>query len=177
MQKAQKQALMSQSRIELLQRMPVFHGIHDATLQVLLESAQIISLPAGSHFFRQGDEALYMYVLESGRAAVCKTWGGQEVAIATINAGDCFGEVALIDLASRSATVRAETDCVAIEISAVHLYRIHDTDIEQFIAVQANIARELCRRLRLADDARMPAPGQSVDGAEQQLAWPAIYAL
>ncbi|MFM2069252.1 MAG: hypothetical protein RLZZ584_4161, partial [Pseudomonadota bacterium] len=148
---------MSQSRIELLQRMPVFHGIHEATLQVLLESAQIVHLPAGSHFFRQGDEALYMYVLESGRASVRKVWGEHDIAIAQLAAGDCFGEVALIDLASRSATVRAETDCVAIEISAVHLYRIHDVDIEQFIAIQANIARELCRRLRLADDARMPA--------------------
>jgi CRP-like cAMP-binding protein len=168
---------MSQSRIELLQRMPVFHGIRDDALRVLLESVQIVRRQAGEYFFREGDDALYMYVLESGRASVHKSWGSQDVEVASLASGDCFGEIALIDLSSRSAAVRAEAPCSAIEISAVHLYRIHDIDIEQFIAIQANIARELCRRLRLADENRLAADVLASGAAAGKLAWPQILAL
>ncbi|MFM2069424.1 MAG: hypothetical protein RLZZ584_4333, partial [Pseudomonadota bacterium] len=45
------------------------------------------------------------------------------------------------------------------------------------IAIQANIARELCRRLRLADDARMPAADLPAGTDDGQLAWPAILSL
>jgi hypothetical protein len=75
--------------------------------------------------------------------------------------------------------VRAEADCTAVEISAVHLYRIHDVDIEQFIAIQANIARELCRRLRAADEKRLvpQAPSDAGLQGDVPLAWPQILAL
>jgi CRP-like cAMP-binding protein len=168
---------MSQSRIELLQRMPVFHGIRDDALRVLLESVQIVRRQAGEYFFRQGDDALYMYVLESGRASVHKSWGRQDIEIASLVSGDCFGEIALIEQSSRSAAVRAETPCTAIEISAVHLYQIHGIDIEQFIAIQANIARELCRRLRLADEKRLGPGATAPDAGAGNLAWPQILAL
>ncbi|MEY4750044.1 MAG: hypothetical protein RIQ60_2258 [Pseudomonadota bacterium] len=159
--------------------MPVFHGIREDTLRVLLDSVQFVHIRAGDYFFHQGDDALYMYVLESGQASVRKTWGEHSYEVATLGGGDCFGEMALIDLSSRSATVRAESDCTAIEISAVHLYHIHDVDIEQFIAIQANLARELCRRLRAADDKRL-APlfaGGTGSTSDHPLAWPQILAL
>jgi CRP-like cAMP-binding protein len=168
---------MTQSRVELLQRMPIFHALREETLRVLLANANIACVPAGEYFFRQGDDALYMYVLESGEVSIEKAWQDRDLDLGKLGPGDCFGEMALIDLASRSASIFACSPCTAIEISAVHLQSVHDFDIEQFIVIQANIARELCRRLRMADESRLKAVPGRADFTDSQLAWPQILAL
>jgi CRP/FNR family transcriptional regulator, cyclic AMP receptor protein len=48
-----------------------------------------------------------MFVLEAGKAAVLKSWDGQEYLLRILKEGDCFGEMAVMDLFPRSASVRA----------------------------------------------------------------------
>ena len=66
--------------------------------------------------------------------------------------GDCFGEMALMDLFPRSASIRALADCTAIELTPDDLMRLYEHDLEQFTLVQMNIGREVCRRLRATDE-------------------------
>src|SRR6476620_3452286 len=68
---------MQEARIELLQRMPIFGGIRTETLQFLLPSCPIVSVPTDEFFFRELDQGDSMYVLEMGKAAVSKSWRGQ----------------------------------------------------------------------------------------------------
>lgn len=140
------------SRVEWLQSMPIFGALRDDALQVLLREAREVDRSLGDHFFREGDRADSMFVLESGRATVLKRWREREVVLHELGSGDCFGEMALMDLAPRSASVRAETDCRAIEMSAADLLRLNDHDHEQFALIQMNLGRELCRRLRATDE-------------------------
>jgi CRP-like cAMP-binding protein len=93
-----------------------------------------------------------MFVLQSGKVAVHKHWQGQELRLHELAAGDCFGEMALMDLLPRSASVRAEADCQAIEFSSVDLMLLYEHDIEQFALIQMNLGREVCRRLRATDE-------------------------
>jgi hypothetical protein len=53
---------------------------------------------------------------------------------------------------NRSATVVAESAAVLHELSARNLYAYYKTDIHAYVMVLQNINRELCRRLRAADD-------------------------
>ena len=140
------------TRIELLQRMPVFGAIGDDALRFLLERARTIVVRAGEFFFREEDEAGSMFVLEAGRAAVLKNWRGREFPVHSLGAGDCFGEMAMMDLCPRSASVRADLDCHAIELAATDLLRLFERDAEQFALIQMNIGREVCRRLRATDE-------------------------
>jgi len=153
---------MTATRVELLQAMPVFGAIREDCLALLLAHAREVTVPQGGHFFREGDEAHSMYVLESGRVAVVKGWQGHDFVLHGLQAGDCFGEMALMDMCPRSASVRAEHDCRAIEIGADHLLLLYEHDIEQFALIQMNLGREVCRRLRLTDEllfrARMGEP-------------------
>ena len=148
--------------IELLQGMPVFGAIREDTLHFLLDRAREVCVDAGRYFFREGDRAEAMYVLEVGEVAILRGWQGTEFVLHHLNAGDCFGEMALLDLFPRSASVRAETDCRAIELGCAELYRLFERDTEQFALIQMNIGREVSRRLRVADQhlfrARMGAP-------------------
>ena len=158
---------MQEARIELLQRMPVFGGIRADVLQFLLGLCPVVSVPANEFFFRENDQADSMFVLEAGIAAVLKSWGGQEYLLRILKEGDCFGEMAVMDLFPRSAAVRAVEDCAAIRLSAASLYQVCAQDPKQFALIQMNMGREVCRRLRESDNrllrARMGTPDADVE--------------
>jgi CRP/FNR family cyclic AMP-dependent transcriptional regulator len=153
---------MQQARIELLQRMPIFGGIREDILKLILISSPLVSVPKGEFFFQENDEADSMFVLEQGRVAVLKFWQGQQHLLRHLEKGDCFGEMALMDLFPRSASVVALEDCTAIQLSTVSLHGVYEQDLEQFAMIQMNMGREVSRRLREMDErlfrARMGVP-------------------
>jgi CRP-like cAMP-binding protein len=142
---------MHERRIELLQRMPVFGGIRTDVLQFLLGVCPVVTIPANAFFFRENENGDSMYVIETGKAAVLKSWRGQDHLLRVLNEGDCFGEMAVIDHCARSASVQAVENCVAIHISSANLYQVYARDLKQFTMIQMNMGREVCRRLREAD--------------------------
>lgn len=144
--------MITTGRIELLQRMPIFGALREDTLAFLLDRTREVRVAAGGWFFREGDAASGLFVLEAGSASVLKGWDGREVLLRQLQAGDCFGEMALMDLMPRSASVRAEDDCVAIELGADDLQRLCEHDLEQFALMQMNMGREVSRRLRETDE-------------------------
>jgi CRP/FNR family transcriptional regulator, cyclic AMP receptor protein len=153
-------------RLALLQAMPIFGALTDSALECLLEQAPYIDHAAGEFYFREGDSAQCMYVIESGAVEVLKRWEGREWSLHQLASGDCFGEMALMDYFPRSASVRAVERTRVIEIANEALHRLYERDVEQFALIQMNIGREVCRRLRATDEllfrARMggaPMPG------------------
>jgi CRP/FNR family cyclic AMP-dependent transcriptional regulator len=143
---------MPASRIELLQAMPIFGGIREDILKFLLELSAIVSVPEGEFFFREDDDAQSMFVLEAGRVAILKNCKGHAYLLHSLAKGDCFGEMSLMDMRHRSASVMAVEPCHAIELSSATLFRIYETDLEQFTLIQMNMGREVSRRLRDADE-------------------------
>jgi len=143
---------MDEHRIELLQRTPIFGAIQARTLEVLLRCTANLQVQAGSHFFQEGEAAKEMFVLESGRVSVVKRREGVDRHLRDLGAGDCFGEMALIDMSPRSASVIALEDCSAIRLTNADLYRVYQADLEQFALIHMNISRELSRRLRIANE-------------------------
>jgi CRP/FNR family cyclic AMP-dependent transcriptional regulator len=156
---------MQQARIELLQRMPIFGGVRANILEFLLGLCPIESAAKNELFFREGDQADSMFVLEGGKAAVLKSWRGQDHLLRTLEQGDCFGEMAVMDLCPRSASVRAVEDCTAIRISAANLYRVYAQDLKQFALIQMNMGREVCRRLRELDNRLFSATMETPEGS------------
>ena len=158
---------MQQARIELLQGMPIFGGVRANTLEFLLGLCPVESAPKNAFFFREGDQADSMFVLEAGQVAVLKSWRGQDHLLQTLKQGDCFGEMSVMDLCPRSASVRVVEDCTAIRISAANLYRVYSQDLKQFALIQMNMGREVSRRLREADNrlfrARMGTPDADIE--------------
>lgn len=137
--------------IELLQRMAIFGGVRKETLEFLLSHCPQIAVAKDDHFFREHEMGDCLFVLETGRAEVLKSWRGANHVLQTLNPGDCFGEMAVIDHCERSASVRAIQDCTAIRISSADLYRLYAHDLKQFTLIQMNMGREVSRRLRDAD--------------------------
>jgi CRP/FNR family cyclic AMP-dependent transcriptional regulator len=143
---------MEASRIALLQQMPLFGGISEGALQLLLDVSRDVRVKAGGYFFREGEPGESMFVLESGSVEVRKKASQGSLLLSRLGPGDCFGEMALIDLSPRSASVQALGDCSGFEIFAAGLHRLYERDLEQFALIQMNMARELSRRLRATDE-------------------------
>ena len=63
---------MTHPTLSLLQQMPIFGGIGDEALTRLLEHTREVTVNSGDYFFREGDRAVSMFVLQSGRVALQK---------------------------------------------------------------------------------------------------------
>jgi len=162
---------MPTTQIELLQQMPIFGGLPAEALHLLLEGTRSVRVAAGAFFFREGDPATAMFVLERGCVSVLRGWQGRATLLRQLAAGDCFGEMALLDLFPRSASVQADQDSEAIELTPAHLYRLYEVDAAQFALIQMNIAREMSRRLRATDELlfRARMEGEAPDSAAGKL--------
>lgn len=143
---------MERARLELLQSMPVFGGASEAAIELLMGQAELVPLRKGEVVFHQGDIADAMYVIESGSVAVYREQYGEEMLVRTLNQGDCFGEMSLLDLYPRSCSVIATDACVLIKITLQSLFGLYRDHLEQFVMIQMNIGREISRRLRLTDE-------------------------
>ncbi len=142
---------MRQSRLQLLQEMPIFGGVGEQALEFILNNANIIKVNKGQYFFQEDDLANSMYVLEKGEVEVVRAWQGKKYTLNSLNPGDCFGEMALMGFRPRSASVRALQDSQAIEITTGLFSELYDAYPQQFTLIQMNMGREVCRRLCEAD--------------------------
>src|ERR1700745_4481393 len=92
-----------------------------------------------------------MYIVHSGELVVSKLGeSGRAIHMARLGPGDFFGEMTLIEVQHRSATVVAESPIVLYELTARNLYTYYKTDIHAYVMVIQNIKRALCRLVRRA---------------------------
>ena len=143
---------MFETQNSVLRKMPVLAGLSDKTLDQILEDAKPLELQQGEYFFHEGDDAETLFVILHGTVIVERRWNESEVVLGTLGEGDCFGEMSVIDLMPRSASVRAETACKALEVPHLSLRQLYQRDLEQYAIIMMNMGREVSRRLRVTDD-------------------------
>ncbi|MDN5000420.1 Crp/Fnr family transcriptional regulator [Bradyrhizobium sp. GCM10027634] len=132
---------------------PFFGGLSDASLELLISMLVECRFDAGTTVVAEGEPGRSMFIVKSGRLAVSKrTHEGNAIPLSALEPGDFFGEMTLIEMQNRSATVVAENPTVLYELTAQKLYACYKADIRAYVIVLQNINRELCRRLRRADE-------------------------
>jgi CRP-like cAMP-binding protein len=105
----------------------------------------LAQVPAGKVIFEEGDVGTEMYVIQSGTVELMKrTRRGDGKNVATLEKGDFFGEMSILEDVPRTATARARTDC--------ELIRINQSTFDEMLRHNTEIAvrmlRKLSRRLR-----------------------------
>ena len=131
---------------------PFFGGLSDASLALLTSMMIERCFDVGATVVAEGEPGRSMYVVHSGELVVSKLGdGGRAICLARLGPGDFFGEMTLIEMQNRSASVITESPAVLYELTARNLYAFYKADIHAYTMVLQNINRELCRRLRRAD--------------------------
>ena len=132
---------------------PFFGGLSDASLDLLISMLVERRFDLDATIVAEGEPGRSMYIVHSGELVVSKiAESGRVIRMTRRGPGDFFGEMTLIEPQNRSATVVAETPTVLYELTARNLYAYYKADIHAYVIVMQNINRELCRRLRRADN-------------------------
>ncbi|MBL8601902.1 MAG: cyclic nucleotide-binding domain-containing protein [Myxococcales bacterium] len=143
---------MPRPNIEQLRDIGLFGGLNDAALEAVTEDIESIDLVPGTVVMREGEHAREMFVVLSGELEVLRrSRGGAEGRVALLGPGSWFGEMSILDTQPRSATVQSVAQARVLKLSAEHLDRLYRRDQKAYLMVVLNIARELSRRLRVAD--------------------------
>ena len=144
------------SILDDLQDFAFFGGIDRETLEKVGDLFDAGSYPPGTRIIVEGSSGNRLFIITSGRAEVSvrgpdadghKT----ESVLATHGRGDTFGEMELLDTQKRSASVTALEPVETLELTNMGLYQIFLRDPDVFRMIVMNLARDLSRRLRLAD--------------------------
>ncbi|GGK61253.1 Crp/Fnr family transcriptional regulator [Amphritea balenae] len=139
--------------VHRLKEMPVFGGLREDIVKLILEGCDYVELQPGNTFFREGERGDSAFIVESGSAALFKRGeSGEFYKIRSFLPGECFGAMALLGVYPRSGEVRAMKTCRVVEIKADQLFSVYQVDPEQYTLIFMNMARDLSRRLRDTDD-------------------------
>jgi CRP/FNR family transcriptional regulator, cyclic AMP receptor protein len=127
------------AKVEALRRSPLFEGLAKRQLIEVARLTDDLDVPIGTVLCREGAAGHEFFVLVEGEAAV--TRNGHHVA--TLGAGEFFGEIALLEPVRRTATVTAISQLRFFLVSDRAFKRLIDTDPE----IERRILRALARRL------------------------------
>lgn len=135
-----------------LREIGLFGALPDAALAHLAEHLQVVDVEPGRILFQEGDVGDDMYVVLHGDIEVLKrSKGGKDSCVAVLGPRDWFGDMSILDVQPRSATVRALSPARLLRVAASDLERLYRYDIKAYALVVLNVAREMSRRLRVAD--------------------------
>ena len=137
---------------ELLADVELFEHMDDEDRARLAQFIGGRELSAGTLLFQAGQPGEAMYVVKRGEIELyIKDNAGQKIALATVGAGQVFGEMALLDHGPRTATARALEDSELLELdrdSLLLLFRTTPTAALSLLAAMSHMTRKADELLR-----------------------------
>ncbi|HZA59273.1 MAG: cyclic nucleotide-binding protein [Solirubrobacterales bacterium] len=133
-------------KIDRLSQVQLFSACSKRDLSRIAALTEEVEVPAGRVLMRQGHLGREAFVIADGRAKV--TIRGKRSA--RLGPGECFGEMALLHSAPRSATVTAESDMRLFVLGSREFTAL----IDRVPAVGRKVLEALAERLREAERAQ-----------------------
>jgi len=133
----------------VLRQHPIFRDLGNEALDQLCRYARHMSLKRGATLFSKGDPGNSLFAVISGTVKISvSSPDGRNAILNLINAGETFGEIAVLDGQARSTDAIANTNC--------ELFVIDRRDFLPFVRSQPELAMKfielLCTRLRWTSD-------------------------
>lgn len=142
----------------------LFGGLGDDILETLVANLSRLELSSGADVFHEGDAGRDLFVILDGEIEVLRrSKRGHETRVALLGPGDWFGEMSILDVLPRSATMRVVAPSQLLRFSAQDLDTLYRRDVRAYSLLVLNIAREISRRLRVADGLLADLVGNMMD--------------
>ena len=127
--------------VSLLSKVELFRGLDAEVLGAIVPRMNEEVFDRGAVLFLEGDDGDRLYVLLTGKVRVYAERAGTLITYDFLEAGRCFGEMALIEAAPRSASVRAEEPCRCMTLG--------QQDFLELLQAQPRMAVTMLRDLSL----------------------------
>ncbi len=155
--------------MKFLPSIALFGGLQENTLNRIISMLQEHRLEAGQEVCRQGDVGRSLFLVRHGEVVVTRqTETGKTIRMVRLGEGEFFGEMTLIDVQKRSATVLVEKPSTLYSLGNKELYKLYQEDVPGYVMVLQNICRELSRRLRTTN-ARISEMAEESDDDSTQI--------
>ena len=135
-----------------LREIGLFGALSDEVLVHLARALQQRRVAPGTTIFQEGDAGHDLFIVLDGEVEVIKrSRQGRPQRVAIFGPNDAFGEMSIIDVQPRSATVRTLAPTLLLRMASEDLDALYRHDVKSYAIVVLNIARDLSRRLRVTD--------------------------
>ncbi|HNY32566.1 MAG TPA: cyclic nucleotide-binding domain-containing protein [Fibrobacteria bacterium] len=146
--------------VEWLHKIPFLEGVHPRHLRQIARLLHRRTFEPGEVVFRQGETGSGMYIIQTGLVRiVSEDMVRGEVQLAVLEPGQVFGEMALLDHASRSASAVCQTESV--------LYGFFEGDLDQLERTRPQAAARLLRNLGLSLAVRLRHTNERLHEVEE----------
>ncbi len=132
--------LMLIERVLLLKSLSIFSDTPENILAEIVHLMVESNVPEGTDIVKEGETGNCMYIIFDGKVKIHK----QNQPLATLGEKDFFGELALLDTETRSASATAATECILFRIDQEPFYDMMESRPE----VVKGVIRILCQRIR-----------------------------
>jgi CRP/FNR family transcriptional regulator, cyclic AMP receptor protein len=134
---------------QIFQRHVLFGKLSANEIDALISYARIERYQAGREIFAKGSPGQSLMGVLRGSVKISSlSDGGKEIVFTIFNAGDIFGEIAVLDGDERSADATAMTDCELLVVNRRDFLRVLETRADLCMI----LLRILCRRIRLTSE-------------------------
>jgi len=148
--------------VERLSAVDIFAPLSVDETGVLAQAAVRHVFAPGELVIREGEEGSSMFVVHKGRVKVQITDNGRAKAVATLNEGDFFGEMALFTGEPRTASVVAVEETEVLEIGHAAMKQVFDTNpdlVETLSFIMAERRQGLASQMDSETDAIVESEG------------------
>ncbi|GHG93548.1 cyclic nucleotide-binding domain-containing protein [Comamonas sp. JC664] len=133
----------------VLKKVALFEGLTQGQLAKVAQVGHFRAFPAGAFLFREGETGQEMFVIAEGKVRISKSVPGiGEEALAILEPGQYFGEMAVIEDSPRSADAIAHVSCSVWVIERSQLDQLMFTDKDLAYVLLWTFVRTLSERLR-----------------------------
>lgn len=132
--------MLTMERITVLKSLEIFRRIPDRDLEKVASILQEKEVPGGTDIIREGEVGSSMFFIVEGRVRVHV----QNKDVGILGSGSVFGELAVLDLEPRSASITAINDTFLLELDGDALLNM----MSERPGVAKEVLHILCQRIR-----------------------------
>lgn len=135
-------------RVAFLKKIHLFYGLEEDDYERIANELEEMQVPKGGVIFEQGAKADSFYLIYGGGVRIVRKQNNKEIQLAILVKNDYFGEMALVEHRTRSATATALTDTSLLVLSRKDFDKLYKSDPQLKINLEIAIkSRQLARSL------------------------------
>ncbi len=150
-------SLFESDTIKFLESHAIFQGVPPTDLAIIFPFLDYRTFEAGEAIIEESTVGHALYIVTDGAVEVTKEKlmsegdAPRRVVLGVLRKGETFGEMEILDTFERSASVVAKEKTGTLVLAESSFHNIYECRPDAFKTIMLNIARDLSRRLRIAN--------------------------